>query len=288
MKHMVVGICVLALMMASGCSTRQTAADVEKELTALVDQLSDAYVTGDAAVLERLEADDIVLVDSDGTLFTKADDVAEVKAGIYKLKSWTREEITVRLHGDTAVVHGITRIQGTYKGQEFDGRTRGTDAWIKKNGRWQCVASQSTRIVGDLGVAKAEVNALLERLEKANQTADMTLLSETFSRDPEIVILGTDAAERWVGYGPFAEAMEKMFQSFSDTEIVSRDRVIQVASAGNVAWFSEIWDQSGKAQGHRYAMKGLRLTGVAEKQGGKWVVTQWHGSIPVAGQAVKY
>lgn len=288
MKHIIEVVCVLAVMMASGCSTQQAAADVEKELTALVDQMSDAYVTGDAAVLERLEADDIILVDSDGTLFTKADDIAEVKAGIYKLKSWTREEITVRLHGNTAVVHGITRIQGTYKGQDFDSRSRGTDTWIKKSGRWQCAASQSTRIVGDPGGAQSEVNALLDKLRQANATGDMTLLSELFSRDPEIVIIGTDAAERWVGYGPFAAAMEKMFQSFSDTEIVSRDRVIQTASTGNVVWFSEIWDQSGKAQGQRYAMKGLRLTGVAKRQGGKWAVTQWHGSIPVAGQAVKY
>jgi ketosteroid isomerase-like protein len=159
---------------------------------------------------------------------------------------------------------------------------------MKKAGRWQCVSGQSTRIAGDPGAAKAEVNALLDRLEQANETGDLALLAEAFSRDPEIVILGTDAAERWVGYGPFAEAMERMFKSFADTEIVSRDRVVQIASTGNVAWFTEIWDQSGKAQGRRYAVTGLRLSGVAERRGGTWVVTQWHGSIPVAGQAVEY
>lgn len=288
MKHLVVGVCVLALLAAAGCSPRQTAADVEKELTALEDQWSDAYVKGDVAVLERIEADDIVQIDADGNLFTKADDIAEVKAGIYKVKSWTREEMTVRPYGDTAVINGVTRTQGTYKGKDFDSRSRGTDTWMKKDGRWQCVSGQSTRIPGDLGAAKAEVHALLDKLRQANATGDMALLAEMFSRDPEIVILGTDVAERWIGYGPFAEAMGRMFGSFSDTEIVSRDRAVQVAATGNVAWFSEIWDQSGKAQGQRYAVKGLRLTGVAEKQGGKWVVTQWHGSIPVAGQAVKY
>lgn len=288
MKHLVVGVCVLALLAAAGCSPRQTAADVEKELTALEDQWSDAYVKGDVAVLERIEADDIVQIDADGNLFTKADDIAEVKAGIYKVKSWTREEMTVRPYGDTAVINGVARTQGTYKGKDFDSRSRGTDTWMKKDGRWQCVSGQSTRITGDLGAAKAEVHALLDKLRQANATGDMALLAEMFSRDPEIVILGTDVAERWIGYGPFAEAMGRMFGSFSDTEIVSRDRAVQVAATGNVAWFSEIWDQSGKAQGQRYAVKGLRLTGVAEKQGGKWAVTQWHGSIPVAGQAVKY
>lgn len=288
MKHLVVGVCVLALLAAAGCSPRQTAADVEKELTALEDQWSDAYVKGDVAVLERIEADDIVQIDADGNVFTKADDIAEVKAGIYKVKSWTREEMTVRPYGDTAVINGVTRTQGTYKGKDFDSRSRGTDTWMKKDGRWQCVSGQSTRIPGDLGAAKAEVHALLDKLRQANATGDMALLAEMFSRDPEIVILGTDVAERWIGYGPFAEAMGRMFGSFSDTEIVSRDRAVQVAATGNVAWFSEIWDQSGKAQGQRYAVKGLRLTGVAEKQGGKWAVTQWHGSIPVAGQAVKY
>lgn len=288
MKHLVVGVCVLALLAAAGCSPRQTAADVEKELTALENQWNDAYVKGDVAVLERIEADDIVQIDADGNVFTKADDIAEVKAGIYKVKSWTREGMTVRPYGDTAVVNGVTRTQGTYKGKDFDSRSRGTDTWMMKDGRWQCVSGQSTRIPGDPDAAKAGVGALIDKLRLANATGDMALLAELFSPDPEIVILGTDAAERWVGYGLFAEAMERMFKSFSDTEIVSRDRVVQSAATGNVAWFSEIWDQSGKAQGRRYAMKGLRLTGVAEKQGGKWVVTQWHGSIPVAGQAVKY
>ena len=288
MRHLVVGICVLALMMASGCSTQQKAADVEKELIALENQWSDAYVNADVAVLERIEAENIVQIDSDGNDFSKAEDIAEVKAGIYKVKSWTREEMTVRPYGDTAVVNGITRIQGTYKGKDFDNRSRGTNTWIKKDGRWQCVAGQSTRITEAPDAAKAEVNAFLDKVVRANEAGDMALISEAFSGDPEIVIFGTDAAERWVGYGPFAEAMDRMFKSFSDTKIVTRDRVIQVAATGNVAWFSEIWDQSGKAQGQRYAMKGLRLTGVAEKQGEKWVVTQWHGSIPVAGQAVKY
>jgi ketosteroid isomerase-like protein len=275
-------------MMASGCSTQQKAADVEKELIALENQWSDAYVNADVAVLERIEAENIVQIDSDGNDFSKVEDIAEVKAGIYKVKSWTREEMTVRPYGDTAVVNGITRIQGTYKGKDFDNRSRGTNTWIKKDGRWQCVAGQSTRITEAPDAAKAEVNAFLDKVVRANETGDMALISEAFSGDPEIVIFGTDAAERWVGYGPFAEAMDRMFKSFSDTKIVTRDRVIQVAATGNVAWFSEIWDQSGKAQGQRYAMKGLRLTGVAEKQGEKWVVTQWHGSIPVAGQAVKY
>lgn len=288
MKHMLVGVCVLALLAASGCSPRQTAADAERELTALSGQWNDAYVKGDVAVLERVEADDIVQVDTDGNIFTKADDIAEVKAGVYKVKSWTREQNTVRPYGDTAVVNGITRVQGTYKGRDFDSRSYTTEMWMKKDGRWQCVSGQSTRITGDPDAAKAEVDALLDRLEQANETGDLALLAEAFSHDPEIVILGTDAAERWVGYGPFAEAMERMFKSFSDTEIVSRDRVVQVASTGNVALFSEIWDQSGKAQGQSYAVKGLRLTGVAERQAGKWVVTQWHGSIPVAGQAVDY
>jgi ketosteroid isomerase-like protein len=275
-------------MMASGCSTQQKAADVEKELIALENQWSDAYVNADVAVLERIEAENIVQIDSDGNDFSKVEDIAEVKAGIYKVKSWTREEMTVRPYGDTAVVNGITRIQGTYKGKDFDNRSRGTNTWIKKDGRWQCVAGQSTRITEAPDAAKAEVNAFLDKVVRANETGDMALISEAFSGDPEIVIFGTDAAERWVGYGPFAEAMDRMFRSFSDTKIVARDRVIQVAATGNVAWFSEIWDQSGKAQGQSYAMKGLRLTGVAEKQGEKWVVTQWHGSIPVAGQAVKY
>jgi len=85
-----------------------------------------------------------------------------------------------------------------------------------------------------------------------------------------------------------AESMKKQFESFEEAKYTSRERVIKVHKSGEVAWWSELLDMRGKAQGQPFAMEGLRITGVCEKRDGNWVVVQWHLSVPVSGQAVKY
>jgi ketosteroid isomerase-like protein len=101
-------------------------------------------------------------------------------------------------------------------------------------------------------------------------------------------MLGTDAAERFVGYEPVEASMRKQFESYEETKLTTRERVVKVHRSGEVAWCSELWDVQGKAQGQPYTLEGMRVTGVLEKRGGTWVVVQWHASVPVSGQAVKY
>jgi ketosteroid isomerase-like protein len=55
-------------------------------------------------------------------------------------------DVQVRLHGDTAVVTGITTSTGRFMGQGFTTRERATDVLARLNGRWQCVFSQLTRV----------------------------------------------------------------------------------------------------------------------------------------------
>ncbi len=288
MRHMTGVVCVLALAVLAGCSSRQGPASAEQEIRALAEEWMAAYAKGDVATIDRIEAADAVLTDAYGSVLTKADDLAEVRSGAYALKSWANEEMRVRLLGDTAVAHGVTRTEGTYKGRDFSHRTRWTDTWVRKDGRWQCAASHNSRIVGDPEAAKAEVNAFLDQWIGSFETEDMTLLPKLIARDSEMVFFGTDAAEIWIGYDPLMKALEKQFASTEQTKVVLRDRFIRVAGSANAAWFSEVWDMAGKAQGQPYTIPGIRMTGGVEKRNGTWVIVQGHASIPVAGQAIKY
>jgi len=37
-------------------------------------------------------------------------------------------------------------MKGTYKGQDLSGKYRFTDTWVKRNGKWDVVASQYTKV----------------------------------------------------------------------------------------------------------------------------------------------
>lgn len=140
----------------------------------------------------------------------------------------------------------------------------------------------------DLDAAKAAANAAFDKYIKAYVTGDMELFAGVVAHDPDIVVFGTDAAERFVGYEALKGSMEKQFQSYEETRVKNRERVTHVHPSGEVCWISETWDISGTAQGQPYGIEGVRVTAVLEKRGQMWVMVQAHCSLPVSGQAVKY
>jgi ketosteroid isomerase-like protein len=140
----------------------------------------------------------------------------------------------------------------------------------------------------DMEAEKANVKSVIDMIHRSFETEDMEMLSKCFSHDPNMIVFGTDAAERWVGWTPFAEAQQQFFNAQDESVMTTREVDIKVHMSGKVAWYSYLLDWKGKAMGEPFDFEGARLTGVMEKQNGNWVVVQMHSSIPVSGQAVKY
>jgi hypothetical protein len=91
--------------------------------------------------------DDWTTIDpDDGTIMTKAQSLADLKSGEDAYTSAVGDEWKVRVYGDAAVVLSRETVKEQYKGKDVSGQYRFTDTWIKKAGRWQCVASAGTKI----------------------------------------------------------------------------------------------------------------------------------------------
>lgn len=118
---------------------------VKQELVRLEREWADGYVKRDHTVLDRIEAVDFIGTDVDGSVFTKSKDIEELKSGVFKAESWTLDDMKVYLYGKTAVVTGSSMIKARYKGKDYSGRHLWTDTWVKIDGRWQCVATQSSK-----------------------------------------------------------------------------------------------------------------------------------------------
>jgi ketosteroid isomerase-like protein len=121
-------------------------ASVEQELIKLENDWSNASVKRDAAVLGRLLADDWTNIDPDGTVVTKTQFLADHKSGVDVVSSAVADEMKVRVYGDAAVVLGRWTGKEQYKGKDVSGQYRFIDTWIKKDGRWQCVATAGSKI----------------------------------------------------------------------------------------------------------------------------------------------
>lgn len=91
-------------------------------------------------------ASTLVSVDIDGSVQSKGEFLASIKAPDLQMAQALTEQSDVEVYGDSAVVVGIFRIKGAEKGKAFTHRERFADIWIKTNGAWQCVATTSTLI----------------------------------------------------------------------------------------------------------------------------------------------
>ena len=118
----------------------------EQELIKLENEWAEAWVKSDVAFQDRITADDYTWISDWGDVFTKADNIAVLKSGDGVIESWVLTEMKVRVYGDAAVVTGLSTIKETFKGQDISGQERWTHSWIRLDGRWQCVAAQSSEI----------------------------------------------------------------------------------------------------------------------------------------------
>lgn len=135
--------------MIAGLATAAFGASAETELKALDQQWLDAYVKGDTTFLKTIEAEDWTFADSDGTVMTKAEDIKELGDKTFVCKSASMSDVKVKMLGDNdAYVTGVVKMAGTYKGKDFSGDFRTIDVFEKKDGKWQALYSQITKIQG--------------------------------------------------------------------------------------------------------------------------------------------
>ena len=113
----------------------------EQELMKLEHAWAKAYVDRDIATLDRLEAEEWICTTADGETFTKAEDIADVKSAAYQATVFKMEDVKVRVYGDMAVATALQTEEATYKGADANKVLRCTDTWVRRDGRWQCVAT---------------------------------------------------------------------------------------------------------------------------------------------------
>jgi uncharacterized protein (TIGR02246 family) len=119
---------------------------VEQEIRKLEREWFDSYVRGDRAAFDRIVADDVVITYGNGSVGNKSQAIAEIKAPADSSYSLTSDDIQVRVYGETAIVTGRVTEKGTFNGRSLNSQSRYTDLWVRRNGRWQVVAAQNTRL----------------------------------------------------------------------------------------------------------------------------------------------
>lgn len=116
--------------------------EVERHLRQLDDEWVKALVRRDVEALARITADDFFFaypLEGDD----KAQFIADVTSGNLKVEHISREQVSVRVFGNTAVL--TARDSGTwlYQGRELSGQYKIIKVYSQREGRWQLCAFQA-------------------------------------------------------------------------------------------------------------------------------------------------
>lgn len=118
---------------------------MEATLKDIEDKWEASFMSHDPSVAQAYLGDDYRGVSSKGKVMSKSSLLAEIKKDTDTYTSAKNGNMDVRVYGGHfAVVMGTSTEVGKGKdGKAFKRSFRWTDAWVDRNGKWQCVASQS-------------------------------------------------------------------------------------------------------------------------------------------------
>ena len=149
MTRVVLALFVVARLAAGGVEQGPGAAKDEAVLAELQQTLAKAWVSSDRATVNRIIASDWRSTGPDGRITDRAAVLADVfETRRHRIHRVEIDDVTVRVFGDAAVVTGRTHGVGEMAGSTYDVIIRFTDTFVRRDGRWQAVASHASLVAG--------------------------------------------------------------------------------------------------------------------------------------------
>jgi ketosteroid isomerase-like protein len=150
MKQILTASLLLAAAIPFGYGKNEKNA-AEEALIQMEQEWSQADIKRDPAALNRILAEDWVGIDFEGTVLNKTGALKGISSGSGSLESTVLRDMKVRVYGNTAVVTGTDTEKGEYHGKDSSGKYLWTDVFVRRDGRWQAVSSQSTKLTAPEG-----------------------------------------------------------------------------------------------------------------------------------------
>lgn len=107
---------------------------------------AEAERQGDVGALEQLLASEYQGYDPAGRSQDRAGVLWAYREGAVRIAALRQSQMRATVVGDVGLVAGISALSGRQAAEEFDFRLRFLDAYVWRDGRWQLIASQDTRL----------------------------------------------------------------------------------------------------------------------------------------------
>lgn len=139
-------VCTALCLSASAIAQdKKSKGSAEDQVKALLNQSREATLKSDSSYVENNLAEDYTRVGADGKRLSKSEWVSAFKNRDVKIQSIETTDVKVRVYGNTAVATYTADVKGTQSGQDISGKHNVLRVFVKRAGKWQEVAFQSTK-----------------------------------------------------------------------------------------------------------------------------------------------
>lgn len=139
---------ILFLLVVSFCQCGNKKAELltEAEVRAVIDKFDEGWQQKNEALVDSVLSQHYVYFTQSGYTFDRASLVATAGSTEYSLQTMERENLTMQIEGNTAVVNTIWKGKGFYHGEEFNDKQRCSITIVKHDGEVKILAEHCTPI----------------------------------------------------------------------------------------------------------------------------------------------
>lgn len=138
---------LLSTLILTTAAFGQDFSKAEQEVRKLERTWLDAYEKRDVAAMTAIVADDFTITFTDGSMQTKPQIIESLKRPGGSSSKFTTESVQSRAYGNTVILIGIVVSEWKQNDKPMTDRSRYTDTYVKRNGKWQVVASHLSNAI---------------------------------------------------------------------------------------------------------------------------------------------
>ena len=140
------GVMVAAWTAAPAAAQNKPVKSDQQILIELEQSWNEAFYRKDVSLIEKILAEEFTATYEDGSRGDRKQELALAANFNQQVESAVQDEFSIKIYRDTAVVWFALKVVGTKQGKRSELTLRYTDVFVMRDGRWQCVSSQSTRV----------------------------------------------------------------------------------------------------------------------------------------------
>ena len=144
MNRLIFTLALVCAAVALPLSAFASPAEDKATVAALDTEYQAAVKNNDAATMDRILADDFVLVLGNGKTYTKADLLKSARDKNQTYEHQEDSEQTVRVWGDTAVVTALLWLKYSNKDGSFEYKLWFSDTYVRTKSGWRYVFGQAS------------------------------------------------------------------------------------------------------------------------------------------------